>query len=132
MILFAFIFSHYYLKFYTQKKIFENNKYIISKISDIKYGNKFVNNITNYSNSEKSIHLLIIGETAYRDHHGIYGYLRQTTPNLDKIKDDLVIFNDVISPTPRTDSSLRRALTLVSNENERLSEDFSIIQMMRG
>jgi len=56
---------------------------------DLKYEEIFFDNIYNSSDSEKIVHLLIIGETAFRNHHGIYGYSRKTTPNLNKIKNEL-------------------------------------------
>ncbi len=66
------------------------------------------------SNLEKeATYVLIIGESTTRNHMGIYGYPRDTTPQLKK-RDNLFVFNDVVSPASHTLSSLRKVLTLKS------------------
>mgnify|MGYP003631004296 FL=1 len=42
-------------------------------------------------------HVFIIGESATRNHMGIYGYKRNTTPNLSKISNEIVVLDNVIS-----------------------------------
>lgn len=41
----------------------------------------------------------------------VYGYHRTTTPEIDSIANDLIVFNDVISSHAQTNASLRVALT---------------------
>ncbi len=55
--------------------------------------------------------VVVIGESAVRGHHSLYGYNRDTTPELEKIKDELVVFRDVISAMPVTNYSLYYMLT---------------------
>ncbi len=50
--------------------------------------------------------VIVIGESATRSHHSLYGYGRRTNPELEKRRDELVLFNDVISPTVHTASAL--------------------------
>jgi heptose-I-phosphate ethanolaminephosphotransferase len=121
----------YYLRLDNKRMLFESNKYILSKINDLKYEKKRVDSIYENSNTKKSIHVLVIGESASRNNHGIYGYVRNTTPHLSNIKNEIIAFNNVISSTPRTSTSLRRALTLFNNDKGHIN-DFSIVQMMNS
>ncbi len=40
--------------------------------------------------------IMVVGESANRDNLSLYGYDLATTPKLDKLKDQLIIFTDVI------------------------------------
>ena len=73
-------------------------------------------NVINNKEQEE-IFVLIIGESTTKTHFQIYGYERRTTPNLAKIKDELVVFNDVISPHTHTIASLEKMLTLGDYEH---------------
>ena len=62
--------------------------------------------------SDDSITLLVvIGESSNRHHWGIYNYFRNTTPKLNSIKDQLLIFNNSISAWARTTTSVSDAMT---------------------
>lgn len=60
--------------------------------------------------NKKQTHVLVIGESLNRNHMEIYGYERNTTPNLIKNK-NIIVFKNVISPTTQTRSSMLRMLT---------------------
>lgn len=66
---------------------------------------KFINH-----SSEPQTYIFIIGESTTRQHMSLYGYPRQTTPQLDA-RNDLIIFNDIISNYVQTQPSLRVTLT---------------------
>lgn len=55
--------------------------------------------------------LLVIGESAGRRNMHLYGYPRQTTPDMERL-DGLHVFGDVISSAPTTQKSIGRMLTL--------------------
>lgn len=55
--------------------------------------------------------VIVIGESAVRSHLSLYGYDRDTTPELEKSRDELVVFRDVISAMPVTNYSLYYFLT---------------------
>ena len=55
-------------------------------------------------------YVFIVGESANRNHFSLYGYKRNTTPRLEAMRDELVIFDDVISPDTHTIPSLRKVL----------------------
>lgn len=61
--------------------------------------------------------VLVIGESTNRQRMHLYGYPRQTTPNLDQLKDQLQVFNNVITPRPYTIEALQQVLTFADEEN---------------
>ncbi len=60
---------------------------------------------------ENTIGIIVIGESASRDQHSLYGYGRDTNPELSKLGEELLVFRDVLSPTVRTASSLANVFT---------------------
>lgn len=79
----------------------------------------------------KQAHVLVIGESLARNHMSIYGYHRKTTPKLDTAS-DVLFYENVISPTTQTRSSIVRMLTPASGVNtDRFYEEGSIITAMR-
>lgn len=79
------------------------------------------------TSSEKSLYVLVIGESTTRNHMGIYGYPRETTPKLNEIKKELLLYQNVVSSHTHTIESLRDALTLNGFQKE---EESSIVQLM--
>lgn len=76
--------------------------------------------------------VLIIGESTNRQHMSLYGYPRETTPLLDAMKDDLLVFKQVIGPRPYTIEALQQVLTFADQENPDLYlTKPSIMNMMR-
>lgn len=69
--------------------------------------------------TEDEVHLLVIGESTTSTHMGIYGYHRNTTPELEKLKSELNLFTDVVSSDPPgTMANLKKILTLANTEVE--------------
>ncbi len=66
--------------------------------------------------ADQSIHgskdsfIIVIGESASRRHHSLYGYETKTTPYIEKEK-DLIIFEDMVSTHSHTVPSLTKMLT---------------------
>jgi heptose-I-phosphate ethanolaminephosphotransferase len=76
--------------------------------------------------------VLVIGESTNRQRMSLYGYQRPTTPNLDKMRGDLLAFTDVISPRPFTVEALQQALTFADQEHPDLHlTQPSIMHMMK-
>lgn len=71
--------------------------------------------------------VLIIGESTARKQMSLYGLERNTTPLLFKRKDDLLIYQDVISSHSHTIPSLQDALIYEDHETKL---ETSIIQLM--
>lgn len=61
--------------------------------------------------------LVIIGESASRGHHSLYGYPLSTTPSLDAISDSLFVFTDAIGSSSATAGNIERILTFKNDDN---------------
>lgn len=82
--------------------------------------------------SAPEVTVLVIGESASRRHHQLYGYPRETTPYISSIKEQLCVFEDVISNFSQTNPSLSYLLTqasLVKAENP--DEALSLIDVAK-
>jgi arylsulfatase len=64
-----------------------------------------------YSHASGLNVIILSIETLRADHLGIYGYSRDTTPNIDRFFKDSFIFENTITPTPKTNPSLAAMLT---------------------
>jgi len=73
--------------------------------------------------------VIILGESSSRSHMGVYDYYRSTTPMLENIKDNLLIYNDVVSPHAFSIGSISKALTLGNYESPSSISSGSIIQL---
>jgi len=63
-------------------------------------------------------YIFIIGESLSRNHMSLYGYYRRTTPGLDSYRNELTIFDNVVSSHTQTQPSLRLALTQANTNNK--------------
>ena len=76
--------------------------------------------------------VLVIGESTNRQRMSLYGYPRETTPELDKLKDQLAVFDNVITPRPYTIEALQQVLTFADEENPDLYlKTPSLVSMMK-
>ncbi len=64
--------------------------------------------------------VLVIGESTNRQRMSLYGYPRATTPKLDRIRDQLDVFDNVITPRPYTIEALQQVLTFADERNPNL------------
>jgi heptose-I-phosphate ethanolaminephosphotransferase len=81
---------------------------------------------------ESEIYVVAIGETSRRANWSLFGYPRATTPLLDEIRSDLIVFNHVTSNATNTILSVPLALTRASpaSRNAARSEK-SIITLLK-
>jgi heptose-I-phosphate ethanolaminephosphotransferase len=135
------VFSFIFLKI--SALIIYNLPYLILK-SNVEYyaeskkiGNYKVNKTGNFHNvtrlpnvEDEELYVIIIGESTNRSHFGLYNYYRQTTPKLNKIKDELLIYNNVISPHAYSIGALTKILTLGNYESPESISKGSIIQLI--
>lgn len=76
--------------------------------------------------------VLVIGESTNRQRMSLYGYPRKTTPELDKLRDQLDVFDNVITPRPYTIEALQQVLTFADEDNPDLYlKTPSIVSMMK-
>lgn len=82
--------------------------------------------------SEPRTLVLVIGESTNRQHMQLYGYSRETTPELMKLRPELAVFNQVYSARPYTIEVLEQVLTFADQENPDLYlKKPSIMNLMR-
>lgn len=67
-----------------------------------------------YAGPEGRTLVFILGESTTRLDWSLYGYPRPTTPELQAVADDLLVFKDVITGYPGTDGSIKRIFTPAS------------------
>ncbi|PPK39977.1 hypothetical protein CD175_00615 [Pseudomonas laurylsulfatiphila] len=91
-----------------------------------------LHNLTDASANTPATLVLVIGESTNRQRMSLYGYPRQTTPELDKLKDQLDVFDNVITPRPYTIEALQQVLTFADEENPDLYLSTpSLVSMMK-
>ncbi len=76
--------------------------------------------------------VLVIGESTNRQRMSLYGYPRQTTPELDTLRDQLDIFDNVVTPRPYTIEALQQVLTFADQQSpEAYLTTPSLLNMMK-
>lgn len=60
--------------------------------------------------------IVIIGESAIRKHHSIYGYPLPTTPKLDAMADSLYVFTDAVASSTSTSGNMERILSFKEDD----------------
>ncbi|MCR9183407.1 MAG: sulfatase-like hydrolase/transferase [Flavobacteriaceae bacterium] len=122
-------------------KLKHNNILYIAKDAYITYNEAqalFQTNLVNQRNEqlqnvtsldEPQTYVIIIGESTSSRNMGLYGYYRDTNPLLSEIKDELLVFNDVIAPHTHTIPSLNKVLSLSNYENPDVIHCGSVVQL---
>jgi glucan phosphoethanolaminetransferase (alkaline phosphatase superfamily) len=78
------------------------------------------------------IYVVVVGETSRRANWSLFGYSRATTPRLDAMRSDLVLFNRVTSNATNTILSVPLALTRATPATRGVSRsEKSIITLLR-
>ena len=90
------------------------------KLTDMEKHPQLPPNVRYQGNDEKMLAIVVIGESATRFHHSIYGYPRSTNPNLEA-KKDLYVFSDVISGYAQTVQSF---LYMMTAQNGQQKQDY--------
>lgn len=79
--------------------------------------------------------VLVLGESTTREHMHLYGYDRDTTPNLDALAahdKGLTVFRNVVSPRPYTIEVMQQILTFGDQQHpDRFLTDPSLINLMK-
>ncbi|KAE9646350.1 phosphoethanolamine transferase CptA [Pseudomonas sp. PB106] len=91
-----------------------------------------LHNLKDAGANQPSTLVLVIGESTNRQRMSLYGYPRKTTPELDKLKDQLSVFDNVITPRPYTIEALQQVLTFADEESPDLYLSTpSLVSMMK-
>ncbi len=88
------------------------------------------NNITDITSLDMpQTYVVVIGESTSRWHMQLYGYDRETNPKLIEIKDELIVFEDVITSNVHTIIALDKILTFSDFNNPNKEKNASIVQL---
>ncbi|MDD0994963.1 phosphoethanolamine transferase CptA [Pseudomonas sp. TNT2022 ID1044] len=91
-----------------------------------------LHNLKDAMANQPSTLVLVIGESTNRQRMSLYGYPRETTPELDKLKDQLTVFDNVITPRPYTIEALQQVLTFADEDSpDRYLTTPSLVSMMK-
>lgn len=60
--------------------------------------------------------VLVVGESASRDHLSLYGYPLPTTPRMDSLRESLFVFTDAVASSTTTAENLPRILSFMTDE----------------
>lgn len=86
--------------------IYYLNEFIVSKIfvEDLKEikSTKVDFSKRKYIENDLETLVLVIGESARKENMSLYGYKRNTTPNEDKERENMLIYENAVSPGPLT------------------------------
>ncbi|MBW2960861.1 phosphoethanolamine transferase [Mesonia aestuariivivens] len=103
----------YNLPYIVVKSYFQYTK----QIDSIEQFNNNAKTLDVTSTTNNDLLVIVIGESATRQHMSIYGYEKNTTPYLNRLKNTISVYSDVISSQVYTTGSLVDALTLKNREN---------------
>lgn len=122
---FAFHYRNYHNNWLLPKSIPSTFKAIVYFNHEIKDFNKFkkrkiqkVNFKIIPHNPPKNVSVLVIGESASSNHMSLYGYSKVTNPLL-QIRDDIIVYKNVVSPYSSTIPSVLSMLTESNLENKK-------------
>ncbi|SDU93805.1 phosphoethanolamine transferase CptA [Pseudomonas mucidolens] len=91
-----------------------------------------LSNLKDRTAGQPSTLVLVIGESTNRQRMSLYGYPRTTTPELDKLRSQLDVFDNVITPRPYTIEALQQVLTFADEDNPDLYlKTPSIVSVMK-
>ena len=77
------------------------------------------NTLADQEHIQETLGVFVIGESATRTHWHLYGYDRPTTPMMESVQKELVVFKDVRAIHSTTGKSLRMLLTEATLEKPR-------------
>lgn len=83
----------------------DKNKYVFDNITFL------------FDKNNSQTFVVVIGESHNRRHSSVYGYNRETMPSMSALKDDLFVFDDVVSPNVITNITMQKVITFADNRN---------------
>ena len=83
--------------------------------------------------STKHVFVVILGESASTCHMSLYGYHRKTTPHMDSIRDELSVYQDVVTSDNHTLAAMQKILTFATHEHpEHYMQKPSVVEMFNA
>ncbi len=100
-------FPYYYLAYKKECQELSNlEKALHQKIND-----NSLNDVAYIGKRKRNYVIWVIGESSTKHNWSLYGYKRKTTPLFDSIKDQLLVFQNVLAAAPITIPAFERMLT---------------------
>lgn len=96
-----------------------NDRKTIKKLENFRQPLPYSDKVT--TDERAAIVILVIGESASRDHHSIYGYPLPTTPFLESILHDIFIFKDAVCSSTTTAQNIENILSFKSDNDTTLT-----------
>lgn len=88
--------------------------------------------VTALDHTPQQTYVLVMGESTARARLSLYGYSRQTNPELEAIRQELLLYTDVAAVIPYTIESLSTTLSLTDPENrQEVFHKMNIITLMK-
>ena len=88
--------------------------------------------VKNNDNTEEQTYVLVLGESTSRERLSLYGYPRKTNPELETIRDELLLYTDVAAVIPYTIESLSSTLSFTDPENLKdVYHEMNVITLMK-
>ena len=75
-------------------------------------------NFKEQGGSENSTYVIVIGESTNKARMSLYGHHRNTTPKLEQLRNELIIFENSITPRPTTIEALQQVLTFADQKSQ--------------
>lgn len=85
-------------------------------LASMKENPKFPKNIALSMENGITFGVIVLGESATRNHWGLYGYNRNTTPCIEKRRSEIVVFTDIVTPVSQTAEAMRMLFTTATIE----------------
>lgn len=123
-----FFFPHYYLAYKQECRELSN----LEKALHQNINNKSLDDVIYIGETKKNCVVWVIGESSTKHNWSLYGYRRKTTPLFDSIKDQLIVFQNILAAGPATISAFERMLTPANIKHPDLWKKLpSIIQIAK-
>jgi heptose-I-phosphate ethanolaminephosphotransferase len=121
--------SNYVLTYYKYQIQLQS----LNKLKDQFKKNKDKVTIKN-AEEKTATHILVLGESTTRNRMSLYGYKRETSPNLKSMNDDLIVMKKAsASNPPGTLANIYKVMTFRNSENEKdMIVDTHLVNIMKA
>jgi len=88
--------------------------------------------IASSDTTPEQTYVLVLGESTNRQRLSLYGYSRKTSPRLEEIRNELLVYDNVVANIPYTIESLSSTLTFTEPENfQQAYHDMNLVTLMK-
>jgi len=122
----------YFPHFYSEWKSELAQLNALNELLQKNINNSALNDIEYIGKEKRNTLVWVIGESSTKHNWSLYGYERKTTPLMDSIKDELLIFQNIKAAAPITVPAFEKMLTPATIEQPNLwKSEPSILQIAK-